>query len=600
MTEHVFSTLLVLKSKREGESAYDFYVRIKKCLYAHLIETFPCEDSHGKRLSDIVSEADFIKERVGHDVGMPSGSWSTYETELEQEYVFVLTTVEPRSNERYKAASDHSLCTETIVKMFRIDKVLDVAVQLSVRVWVDYQPFAGFFKTRKLPRTTPVVVERLARMEDVDLRFAPRFVGRREAEKNPALLNGPRLFYPVIRNYKVVSDNDSLKAFEGHLGDPTRPIPLVVFFGDTFRNRKEASVIADCCWTKCRVWILRKGVPGLAELLECIIDGIDVCKNFRWGYCRILFPAGRYRQDDFAQPRYWIPVLRKSHFRKRVKIGLMRFFQMDGRGWIESERELRMAEWELSTENKLHESAENERIQEGLIKQLFSERDDARKSCRTAQAELSKAQNIILSRGELDDEYIRAIDEHDRLVNENACLKSEILSLRSGSCNKSAGTSVPSKVIGEDDAPSSFDTLVWAAEHLFSHLAIVPSAWDNMDRKSRSQRHVGEMWRMLWSLENVLYPMLMDSVCSNVAQKFQDKTGYVYAPKDSPDLPTEMDKKRDVLFEGKLWRIERHIKSGNRDATLLRVYFDVDRDGNRLVVGSLGDHLPTIGTTKIS
>ncbi|MBQ3289818.1 MAG: hypothetical protein IJH50_10445 [Kiritimatiellae bacterium] len=59
-------------------------------------------------------------------------------------------------------------------------------------------------------------------------------------------------------------------------------------------------------------------------------------------------------------------------------------------------------------------------------------------------------------------------------------------------------------------------------------------------------------------------------------------------------------KKRDVLFEGKLWRIERHIKSGNRDATLLRVYFDIDRDGNRLVVGSLGDHLPTIGTTKVS
>jgi len=108
------------------------------------------------------------------------------------------------------------------------------------------------------------------------------------------------------------------------------------------------------------------------------------------------------------------------------------------------------------------------------------------------------------------------------------------------------------------------------------------------------------MWRMLWSIENVLCHLLMDVTCRHPGQKFQDKTGYIYSPKDSTDLPPEMDRRRDVVFEGKTWRIVHHIKSGSRDATLLRIYFDVDRGGKRLIIGWLGDHLPTLGTSKNS
>lgn len=601
MKEHVFSTLLVLKSTRKGESAHGFYCRVRRQLYAHLTALFPLVDSRGKCLSDVVPESEFMEEGGGCDVGMPKGACSSYETQLDGERAFLLTTTEPRTNKFYKAASDHSLCTETIVRMFSIHAVLDVAVQLSVRMWVDYQPFAGFFKTRKLPRNTPSVLERLANMEDVELRFAPRFVGKREAENNPLLSKRPRLFYPVDRHYKMVSNETDLSAFEGHLTDPTRPIPLVVFFGDSTCNRKEASVIAENCWTKCRVWVLRKNVPGLARLLERSIEGINVRKNFRWGYCRIFFPAGRYRQDDFAQPRYWVPLFNKPQFRKRVKIGLMRFFRLDGAAWIDSERDLRLAQFELDVSSKLKDSTEDKKEKEATIKRLFAERNNAQIACRKAQAKLSEAQNKIVSYKTLSEdmleEYTTAIDEHDCLVNENAQLRAEVLALRGGQTIKTSESSSEVSV-GEDDAPEVFDTLVWASEHLFPHLAFVPNAWDGMGRKSRKARFVSEMWRMLWNLEHVLYPLLTDVACGDPAQKFMDKTGYEYASKDSSDLPPEMDRKRNIVYDGKPWRIKHHIKCGSRDATLLRIYFDIDREGKRLIIGSIGDHLPTLGTAK--
>ncbi len=653
MKEHVFSTLLILQSTRGGESVLDFYARVRRRLYAYLVEHFPQVDSKGKSFSDALTEESFMFEDKEMTVVVPFSRelCSLQETALDGKRAFVLSMSEPRLNKWYKVASDHSLCTEVIVKTFSIENVIDVAVQMSVRVWVEYQPFAGFFKTRKLPRHIPPVAEFLVGMDDVEMVFAPRFVSKHEAEKNPSLQKGPRLFYPVRREWKKVSDGKGLDDFKGHLLDPTRPIPIVIFFGDSWRNRREASFVAESCWAKCRVWILKKGVSGLEELLQQAIEGIDVRKNFRRGYCRILFPAGKYCQEDFAQPYYRVPYFLWHHFRKRIRIGLLRFYRLDGRGWLENERELQLAKYQLQMSTQLLESSENEKTQKKIFEQLIVERKDLRDRLNFAENDLLRvrndlaetqkalgkssnylsAMNAINKQLQAERDYARSLldskkaklnsakenivslqQSNDEMLDERIMAESQLeerdgrILLLQQRLQELQGNNVPQVknekvgIIGnfvQDDAPDSFEALTWVAPRIFRYLAFSAKCWDRMERKKDKAKHVHEVWRMLWSLDALLAPMLFDlQRYGDVAQRFFEKTHYLYAPKDSSDLPKKMDRERDFEFEGKPWRMEPHIKNGNRDATLIRIYFAIDYSfpGGRLIIGSIGDHLTTL------
>ena len=376
-------------------------------------------------------------------------------------------------------------------------------------------------------------------------------------------------------------------------------------------NRREAAYFAFACWSKCRVWVLRKNVPGLKVLLENQIKSIDVTRNFRLRLCRVFFPAGQYRQDDAAQPTYWVPILNRHHLHKRIKIGLMRFYGLDSTGWITSATDLAWAQYDEGVRNRIGENDVRSKMNEAIINQLRAERNSARRKSETAGVRLDAARSQLddanrnltslrASSDEILNESVTAVDERDRLLLENADLKNQLLIMRGqgGQIGKVAGSEKYRLSI--DDAPNEFDTLRWCAERLFPHVAIAPEAWDNMNRKKNNARFVGEVWRMLWNINDALYQLLFVTPVGNVENVFHEKTGYLYSHKDSSDLPKEMDRERDLVFEGREWRIQHHVKKGSRDAVLLRVYFDIDYNNHRFVVGSIGDHLTNIGTSKNS
>jgi hypothetical protein len=56
--------------------------------------------------------------------------------------------------------------------------------------------------------------------------------------------------------------------------------------------------------------------------------------------------------------------------------------------------------------------------------------------------------------------------------------------------------------------------------------------------------------------------------------------------------------KRRFAHDGKEWDMTPHVKWGNSAPKCLRVYFAVDRDQKRLIVGHCGDHLDTYGTRR--
>lgn len=590
MKEHVYSTQFVLRSSYEGESLDSFYLRLRRFLFTYAAELY--NDESARKFS----EADFLEEDAALRIVTEECSILTNEAALDGDRAFMLKTSVPRMNKYFKNASDHSLCTETIARMFKGPRIGGKEcphIQVSVRSWVEYQPFAGFFKTRKLPRCAPDVVELLAQMQNVQLLFLPRLVSSKELEKVPLLKKYPRLIYPVLRGFKTVEDAKTLEDFKGHLVDPTRPIPLVVFFGDSARCVREARGLSERCWSKCRVWVLKKNVPGLADLLEHTIEGINVKRNFRFGLCRVFFPRGHYRQDDAAQPAYWVPVVNRHHFRKRTTIGLLRFFRLDDRGWITSERDLTLFEYELKVDDKLKENTDMRE----KVKVLLAERQDLQNSLDDTKRQLADAN---LAGEEIVEESLSAITIRDDLQQENARLQAEIAALRGRAGQSTFEAANMTSLCDDEDSPPDFDTLVWASQRMMPHLAFVPVAWSGMDRKKKNSRFVSELWSMLCSLEKELMPMLQNPTMKDVPQRYKDKTGYEFIPKDSSDLPPDMEAKRHVEFEGRQWYIGAHIKSGNRDATLLRAYFAFDQENDRLIIGHVGDHLPSIGTLKNS
>ena len=615
LKEHVFSTQFVMRSSCREEKADIFYARVRKCLYEYVSHVGSSKVSGGSGDAFTVPYEAFSKLGVSCKIRRLQWALDVQETNIGSSRVFLLRTSEPKENQYYKEASDHSLFVETIVHTFR-DLFGYASLRITVHSWVEYQPFAGFTKTQRLPRAVPAIVDWLAEIADAELLFEPRWVSTEERESDPELRTHRPMFYPICRDYKVVSDEQTLCNFREHLEDPFRPIPLVVFFGDSMRHIKEANQLVKRCWIKCRVWVLHKDTEGLADVLKSAILGIDVRKNFRWGLCRIFFPRGLYRQDDAAQPWHWVPFLCNHHFRKRTTIGLLRFYHFDeSGGWLTSQKDLLFAKYESLASMKVAESDKNVRMMNAIVKQMIAERNNAHRNREVVEKDLERAirdidivkeenAKIQESSKELLNESTDAIEERDRLLAENVRLKAGVQRLlgQKGDKGGYAVSDCAPVLFAEGDAPINFETLTWVAPRIFTGLAFSEKAWDNMKRKSNNKRFVVDVWRMLWNLEHVLLPMLVDpsSSCNNPAKKFYETTGYQYSSKDSSDLPPDMDRERNIVFDGKKWRIEPHIKNGNRDATLIRIYFAIDKDNMRLIIGSIGDHLPNLGTLKNS
>ncbi len=64
---------------------------------------------------------------------------------------------------------------------------------------------------------------------------------------------------------------------------------------------------------------------------------------------------------------------------------------------------------------------------------------------------------------------------------------------------------------------------------------------------------------------------------------------------------TKKDKKlmdkRKILHGGQEFDITPHVKYGNAEPKLLRIYFAFDEDTKKIVVGHIGKHIPN-ATTK--
>ncbi len=218
------------------------------------------------------------------------------------------------------------------------------AVRFSYATNILYQPFAGFYPLAAKRYETPKIVEALLSLSDSEAQFMPRI----------DCINGapPKYKYPIYRKVITVKDQKIADDFLSRLQDRARPIPFLVYMGDSGRMRSEAELIMPSVYSKAWVYVVER-----AELLKGtvkdIIPGIDVDRDFKTHACRLFFPFGSYIPDDFANPSYPIKLFGRGRYRELVLNGLLRFFDIDEPGWRRTQRDIHMLQLDLQAERTL-------------------------------------------------------------------------------------------------------------------------------------------------------------------------------------------------------------------------------------------------------
>ena len=108
-------------------------------------------------------------------------------------------------------------------------------------------------------------------------------------------------------------------------------------------------------------------------------------------------------------------------------------------------------------------------------------------------------------------------------------------------------------------------------------------------------------WELLWSMAEILHPMLFDSEIPFSDTEYKSKTGFLISM--SEGRQTQRDAKlmqlRERQYQGRTIDVTPHVGSG-KAADCLRVHFAVDQETKKLVIGHCGDHLDNSLTRKRS
>ncbi len=108
-------------------------------------------------------------------------------------------------------------------------------------------------------------------------------------------------------------------------------------------------------------------------------------------------------------------------------------------------------------------------------------------------------------------------------------------------------------------------------------------------------------WELMWSLAEVLHPMLFGNSIPFSSVEFKNKTGFNVAM--SEGNMTQRDAKlmrlREREYQGRKIDITAHVGVAKPPAWL-RIHFAVDHASGKLVIGHCGDHMENYSTQKLS
>ena len=147
------------------------------------------------------------------------------------------------------------------------------------------------------------------------------------------------------------------------------------------------------------------------------------------------------------------------------------------------------------------------------------------------------------------------------------------------------------------------DTLIGlkAFERFYGNLLFAVSAWTSAEEYSSRFEDVRIAWEMLYDLDQVLWQLIFSDVSINVAKEFNSNSRFEYAAGEGrmTTRDNELAATRKFEYQGKTYEMWKHLKYSNRTGKQLRIYFDIDHEKRKLIVGHIGDHLDNATTRTL-
>ena len=112
-------------------------------------------------------------------------------------------------------------------------------------------------------------------------------------------------------------------------------------------------------------------------------------------------------------------------------------------------------------------------------------------------------------------------------------------------------------------------------------------------------------WAMLFDIANILYSIKFCETgpqAADIEKNFDERSKYQLTMTEGKltKRDSALMASRELVFEGDTIDITPHVKWGSSEPRMLRIYFAFHDVTNRIIIGHIGQHLPTAGTRKIS
>lgn len=359
------------------------------------------------------------------------------------------------------------------------------------------------------------------------------------------------------------------------LCDPARRYAIIIANGEDLALLEEAKKLAHDLVGKAQVFCLKKD-PDLAEELRNFLSK-DL--YIKYNTLRIFYPL----QPNNPRPKRhrWFYVDSDDYAKQREGIlnGLLRNHILEEEDAITSISDVGR-HVSLIKMRKLLEDGKSSSEEFREFCSMYEELEDERNGYK-AEAEY----------------WVEECDSKDQTIYE---LNSKLQVIKSIPKNSAIATA--ESVADLPTLPSNLIEVVElkAAAHSDA-LFVAPEALKSAE-KYRDFKDLNKAWEMLHHMGTTLHKIKFGSdIPRNIAQSFTNKTGYEYACSEGKQSKADSNIRntRKLNYEGKDYEIWAHIKSGNVEPKLLRIYFDYDEAEKKIIIGHIGAHMKNFTSKKI-
>ena len=603
MYETVFQTQFMLRSTKEGETHEDFFHRTQETLWAGIQKQQPILAKQAlavarKNNPNIKSAKEMFvyhpcpQFAAGGEAGGIVWRWVTAASCILQgirlDRLLACTSVRPPDGDLAHDRSEIShICLQILTNQAQ------PLIRISYKTEWHYQPFAGFYRLPDIPYGTPGPLNGILAQNDAVASFLPCLSAMKSDDIH--------LKYPLADEVKVVENAEDAKDFLSRLRDPGRPIPFTVFMGRGRRMVACANELAEK--TKAKAWTylipkpeLVRGADGLA--IRGIVKGIDLDNDFRNRVCRVFFPFGSYKRDDFANPSYNVSLLehRRRRMIRQILRGELGYFEVCNDEWLETAMDVRMVQLDIRSNLDRHEAKTNLEAANREIERLQHERTGLESKSRKVERLENENQEIKQENQTIKAEWIHADEqcmakerELDEVRKTNRDQEEQIKKLER----------ILEVLDGKAKGNLRLVDLKDSANHL-THLEIADGAWDGFKNREFNTRFAEECWAKLRALNGPYYELFVQKLNSgNPSEEFKRLTHCEYTPKERAATTKNAQRKQERTFhhKGKEYQCWAHIKGGTGKANAAtRVYFVEQPVGGKILVGWIGGHLTTDGS----